>query len=210
MTSFRRLTDLSKPWMHLCDWANGNGAIGFCSYQYRCAALLSHQHFRSYTANEQAIIRPRERIKWLRVEHLLMGFVLTEQWKSNLSALTVLWGIHFAVEWRESLSYILIIYLIHNICYASKIVSVCVCVRVEWVRDRNKQSSLSLRSNRNILACSCPVDQFAKWTPLKLLNPHTNKLSVSDKKPTNVRMEMWGFALLRPQCFMWMLWQTVQ
>jgi len=49
--------------MHICDEANGNGAIRVCSYQYQCAALLSHQHFCSYTANEQTIIRPRERIK---------------------------------------------------------------------------------------------------------------------------------------------------
>lgn len=42
---------------------------------------------------------------------------------------------------EETLSYILIIYLIHNICYASKIVSVWVWVFVEWVRDRKKESS---------------------------------------------------------------------
>lgn len=136
MTSFRGLTDLPKPRMHLCDWANGT----------LCAALLSHQHFCSYTANDQANISPHERMKWLRVEHFLMGFVLTEQWKSNLSALTAPTGFckEYILLWsEESLSYILIIYLIHNICYASKIVNVWVWVFVEWVRVRKKESSMS-------------------------------------------------------------------
>lgn len=46
--------------------------------------LLSHRHFRSYRANDRANISPHGTIKWLSVEHLLMGFVLTEQWKSYI------------------------------------------------------------------------------------------------------------------------------
>lgn len=51
LTSFRELIDLSEPWMQLCDWANGT----------LCAALLSHQHFCSYTDNDHANISPRVR-----------------------------------------------------------------------------------------------------------------------------------------------------
>ncbi len=51
LMSFRELIDLSEPWMQLCDWANGT----------LCAALLSHQHFCSYTGMTHANISPHVR-----------------------------------------------------------------------------------------------------------------------------------------------------